>query len=264
MGFFDSLKSNQVGSKAYHTHVNAMQMRKAGKYMEAEAKIDEALKLYDEAYKLGFRRVNAMQGFSLLLMRRGQFERAREIMLELSKDKSLSQNDRFNLRLDFAICQWKMGKLDKAIETARNAAQMKTNGSLYTTLGMFLIEQAKQTGDFEEAIRFNQEAYEYDDEDAGTLDNLGQIQMHLAEKARKEGDAAAAAEHGAKAIEFMKKAYEIKPDQVSSAYFYAKMLNENGEKDKAREVMDKLMKLPFSAILQISKAEAEALQKEIG
>ena len=32
MGLFDSMKSNQMGTKAYRTHVAAMQLRKNGKY----------------------------------------------------------------------------------------------------------------------------------------------------------------------------------------------------------------------------------------
>ncbi len=115
MGFLDSLKGNTTGAKAYRTHISAMQLRKAGKYAESEAKLDEAIRLYGEAYAAGYRKTAALQGYALLLMRRGEFERAREIMLECSKDKSMSADDRFSLRIDFSICQWKMGKLDKAI-----------------------------------------------------------------------------------------------------------------------------------------------------
>ncbi|MGN0803245.1 MAG: tetratricopeptide repeat protein [Candidatus Faecivicinus sp.] len=264
MGLFDSMKSNQMGTKAYRTHVAAMQLRKNGKYAESEAKLDEAIKLYDEAYAMGFRKSNVLQGYALLLMRRGKFERAREIMLECSKDKQMSADDRFSLRVDFSICQWKMGRLDKAIETMRTAAQSKMNGMVYTTLGMYLVEQARQTGDFEEVMKLNEEAYEYDDEDAGVLDNMGQMYLAMSEKSLGEGNAELADEQRAKALGYLKKACEIKPDQISSAYFYAKALHESGDNDQARKILKKAMEIPFSAILQISREDAEMLLKEIG
>lgn len=264
MGFFDSLKGNTLGAKAYRQHLNGMQLRKQGKYEEGEQKLNEAVKMYDEAYAAGFRKSAALQGYALLLMRQGDFARAREIMLECSKDKAMSQENRFSLRVDYSICQWKMGNVEKAIETIKTAAESKKNGLIYNTLGMYLIERGKQTGDFEEAIQLNTEAYEYDDEDAGTLDNMGQLYMLLSEKSAQEGDKALAVEQLAKAKEYLARAYEIKPEQVSSSYFYAKMLHEEGDDAKAREVMNDLVKIPVSCILQIGKAEIEALRKQIG
>lgn len=264
MGFLNSFKSNRLGRKAYRTHVVGMQLRKQGKYDEAEVKLAEALKQYEVAYQAGFRQSAALQGYALLLMRSGDFPRAREIMLETSKDKTMKPEDRFTLRVDFSICQWKMGNLDKAIETIQTAAQGKKNGIVYTTLGMYLVDKARQTGDFEAAIRLNEEAYEYDDEDAGVLDNMGQMYLSMSEWSARGGDAALAAEQRAKALEYLKKAYEIKPEQISSSYFLAKTLHEDGDDAQARKVLGDVMKVPFSAMLQITREQALALQKEIG
>ena len=197
-------------------------------------------------------------------MRRGEFERAREIMLECNKDKSMSADDRFSLRVDYSICQWKMGRLDKAIETIQNAARAKKNGSIYTTLGMFLVERARETGEFDEALAFNEEALDYDDEDAGVLDNVGQLYMIMAEKLRAGGEAEQAAECRKKALDALKKANELKPDQVSSAYYLAKLLHEDGDDARARSLLDHVLKIPFSAIMQVSREEAEALRKAVG
>lgn len=264
MGFLDSLKGNTVGAKAYRTHVSAMQLRKAGKYAESEAKLDEAIRLYGEAYAAGYRKTAALQGYALLLMLRGEFPRARELMLECSKDRSMTADDRLMLRVDFSICQWKMGKLDKAIETIQNAAQTKKNGSVYTTLGMFLVEKARQTGEFDEALKFNEEALEYDDEDAGVLDNVGQLYMAMSEKMRADGNAEEAQSCRQKALDALKKANELKPDQISSTYFLAKLLHEDGEDAKARDLLDHVLKIPFSAMMQVSREEVEALRREVG
>lgn len=264
MGFFDSFKIGQLGKKAYRTHVMGMQLRKQGKYAEAEVKLNEAMELYEAAYQAGYRQHNALQGYSLLLMRKGDFPKAREIMLEVSKDKTMKPEDRFTLRVDYSICQWKMGNVEKAIETIQTAAQGKMNGTVYTTLGMYLVDQARQTGNFEEAIRLNEEAYDYDDEDSGVLDNMGQMYLAMSEWSAKGGDAALAAEQRAKALGYLKKAYEEKPEQISSTYFLAKMLHEDGDDAQARKVLDSVINLPFSAMLQISREQALELQKEIG
>lgn len=264
MGFFDSMKANQLGMRAYRIHVSAMQMRKAGKYDQSEEKLAQAIKMYDEAYAMGFRKSNVLQGYALLLMRRGEFEKAREVMLECSKDKGMSPENRLTLRVDYSICQWKMGKLDKAIETIRNAAQSKKNGTIYTTLGMFLVEQARRTGEFEEALRFNEEALEYDDEDAGVLDNVGQLYLLMADKAKADGDEASAEAHWKKALDAFQKARSEKPDQISSNYFLAKMLHADGEDEKARKVLDDTLKIPFSSLLQVTLEQVEALRREVG
>ncbi len=264
MRFRDAMKANQVGYKAYRTQVSAMQLRKTGKYTECEEKLEEAIKLYEQAYDMGYRKTAALQGYALLLMRRGEFERARQIMLECDKDKEMSKEDRLSLRIDYSICQWRMGRLDKAIETVRTAAQTTMNGTIYTTLGMFLVEKARETGDFQEALQFNQEAVDYDAEDPGVLDNIGQLSRRMADKSREEGYAEPAAEQHAKAREYLKKAYDIKPDQISSTYYYALTLHEDGQDDVARSIVKDTLKIPFSAIIQVSKEEVEALEKELG
>jgi len=264
MGIFDSLKINAAGTRAYRTHVTAGQLKQNGKYEEAQQKLEEAYVYYEEAYRMGYRKANVMISFAILLMQRGDFERARELMLDASKDKTLSQEDRFSLRINFSICQWKQGKLDKAIESVRMAAQTKMNGMVYATLGMLLVEQAKETGAFEEALAFNQEALEYDDEDAATLDNMGQLYLLMSEDARRKGEAQQAAEYRKLAIEYLRKAYERKPSQVTTVYYLAKLDHEDGDDRRAREMIDACMKLPCTAICAISKEEIEALSREIG
>ena len=96
------------------------------------------------------------------------------------------------------------------------------------------------------------------------LDNMGQLHLAMADKAAKDGDSEKAKELRAKGAAFMKQAYDAKPDQVSSTYYYAKLLHEDGNDAKAREIMAELKKIPTSAILQISAKDIEALAKKIG
>lgn len=232
--------------------------------MEAEAKLKDALKMYDEAYALGFRRPSAMLGYAILTMQMGNAERARELMLECSKDKTMSPQDRYTLRVNFSVCQWKLGQLDKAIETIRRAGSENMSSTVYTTLGMFLVDKAKLTGDFEEAMSFNLEAMDYDDEDAATLDNMGQLYLAMSEKAKADGDSEKAASDRETAYDYFKKAYKEKPEQITSAYYLAMMENEKGNSEYARKLVEKTLKTPMTALCPVTKDDLLALQKKIG
>lgn len=264
MGFLDSIKKDQLGNKAYRQHVTALQLRKQGKIEEAQKRLDEAFKLYGEAYAQGFRKPSAMLAYGILTMQRGDFPRARELMLECSKDKTMSKEDRATLRINYAVLQWRMGNVDKAIETIRTASGNTASGTIYTTLGMFLVDKARATGDFEEAKAYLQEAMEYDDEDAATLDNMGMLSLAMAEKAQSDGDAELAAENRTKAYEYFKKAHDEKADQITSAYYLAMLELEKGNKEAARDVLDDVIHLPMTALCPVSREDIEALSKKIG
>lgn len=260
MGFLDSMKANREGMKAYRMHVSALQLRQNGKYVEATAKLNEAYQLYQQAYKEGFRKSSPLLAYAILTMQMGDFERARELMLEVSHDPSTSQQDRFTLRVNFSICQWKLGQLDKAIETCRMAGQEKMNSLVYTTLGMFLVEKARETGEFDEALAFNQKAMEYDDEDAATLDNMGQLYLFMSER---ESDSAKAAEYRKTGADYIRRAYEAKPEQMTSVYYRAKLLHEDGDDAAARKILDDTKDVTITALCPVSRAQLDALRSEL-
>lgn len=264
MGLFDSMKARSLGTKAYRLHLDGVQQRKKGNYEEGEAKQEEALKLYEEAYQLGYRKSAWQLAYAILTLQRGNFEKAREMMLALEKDKTLSQEDRYTLRIQYAICQWKLGYLEKAINSLKLAGQEKMTAVIYTTLGMFLVEKAAQTGEIDEALEFNQRSLEYDDEDAATLDNMGQVYCLLSEKALKEGDSEQAAAHRKTAVGYFEKAHALKEDQITTVYYLGKMYHADGRDDEARKMVNEILKIPFSAICPVSKEQMIALQKEIG
>ena len=263
MGLLDMIKLGSAGQKAYRTHVQAMDLRKKGKYAECEQKLDEAMALYREAYAKGDRKFEFLRGYAVLSMRRGDFEKAREIMLEMNKDKSMTPENKQQLRIDFALCQWKMGKLDKAVETMERAASGAKSGTIYNTMGVLLIEQARVTGDFERALQWNLEAYDYDDEDAETLDNLGQLYLSMAEKSAMNGEEDTAKEQQTLALDYFRRAWEEKPDQITSSYYYARLLNEDGDRAKAKEVLEGIKDIPITAMIQVEKEKVEALTKQV-
>jgi len=261
MGIFDTAKAAVSGNKAYRTHVSGNEAANAGKPEEARQKYREALRLYEESVRLGNVVTKTLDGYAVLLLREGEFDKSRDLIQRMSKMKTLSKDDWFQLRIQYSIYQWKMGELDKAIETIGRAADYKMNGTVYSTLGMYWVDKAKQTGDFQAALDFNLQALDYDDEDAATLDNLGQLYEAMS---RAEGDGEKAAEYRAKAIDFYKKAHKQKPRQITTLYYLARLYHEDGDDARARKLLEIKDTLYFSAICPVTREDMEALAKQIG
>ena len=262
-GGFAGNKALKAANHAYRCHVDGNKLLEAGKTAEARAKHDEALKYYAEAYEAGLDRVGTLMSYGVLLMREGEYEKAKEVYLRVHYKPGLSKEDRFDLRNNYAICLWRLGKLDEAIATIKRAAADNKTTLVYTTMGLFLILKARETGDFAEAAAFNAEAYEYDDEDAAILDNIGYLHMSMAEHARAEGDEEKVKAERKLAYEYFTRAHKIKPRQITTLYYLAKMLEEDGQKERAEQFIGAAMKGNFSSICPVSRAEAEALQEKI-
>ncbi|MBQ3476609.1 MAG: hypothetical protein IJH25_00365 [Clostridia bacterium] len=263
MRVFDAAKSAYNGNRAYHLQVDANKLAGEGKVAQAKEKYQAALKLYDEAVRQGQGNLapNILQAYTLLLMREDEFEKARTLLEDLSKRKGLSDADWVQLRLQYSIYLWHTGQLDRAVETMQRAAAKGMNGSIYGTLGMYWVDKARQTGDFGPALDFNREAMDYDDEDASTLDNMGQLYEAMAEA---EGPGEQADAYRAQAKEYYKKALVQKPRQITTIYYLARMLHREGDDAGARRLLSVKDTLYISAICPVTREMIDALAAEIG
>jgi len=266
MGFFDNMKVNKLGQNAYNTHVQANDFQRRGRLAEAQKKYDEARSLYSEAYDAGCRKSGILMSYAVLLMRRGEFELAREIMKEAGQDQRMSEDTRFELRVNYSICLWRLGILDKAIETIAYAGKHKKNGDYYTSLGAFLVEQAGRSGeadDYENARIFLDQAMDYDDEDGATLDNYGEYHRLLGVKAAAEGNAEEAAEQRRQAIDYFERARKFKPGQITTLYALAKFAIEDGNKERAGELISKALLHSGSCVCPVSREDLLALKAQL-
>ncbi len=238
-----------LGRKAYNTHLKGNAYLDKKMFKEAEEKHKEALEAYAKAEEAGDENPKHLMAYGVLLMRKCQYEKARAMMLRVEKTPGLGRDMKKQLRLNYAVCVWKMGQLDRAIELMKQASTDGSNSMIYGSLGYMLIEKARQTGDFTEAIEFNQKALEYDDEDAVVLDNMGQ--MNLAMGKREE------------AFDFFKRAHERKPTQVDTLYYLAKLYAEDGEKAAAVKMLERALSQTYSALCTTTREQAQALLDEI-
>ena len=194
---------------------------KAQKALTAHGKgnAEEAMRLYREAYAEGMNKARFLLPFSILLLRAGEYAKAREVLKKVEKSPGgLTPDQRNQMLTNYAIACWKEGRLEYAIELLREIYQKGATGSIYGVLGFLLVEK----GDFDEALAFNREAVGYDDEDPVTLDNLAQTYYRLGndkEEARK----------------WFQKALQQKEDAIDTNYFLALYDIEEGRHEAARE-----------------------------
>ena len=249
MGLFDKMKAEALGRKAYGIHVAGNRLYDQDKTAEARAKHDEALALYEKAMKAGCTRVSVIMAYGVLLLRFGRFEEAKALFLKAETTPGITKPEKLQLRINFAICQWKLGQLDSAISQLKIAIGEGETGMLYGSLGYILIEKAIKTGDFTEAIAFNEKALDYDDEDGVILDNMGQLNLAMGNRE--------------KALEFFTKAHEAKPHQVDTLYYLARLAAEDGDRDKALEYLESALDGNYSALCTTTRAQAQALKAEL-
>lgn len=213
MGFF----ANLTGQKAMTAHGN-------GEY-------DKAMKLYEEAYAKGMDAPRLLRGYSVLLIRTRQFDKALEVLKKMEKLPKLLPKDKVDMHVNYAIILWQKGHLDRAMEVLDDVFRHNKNGAIYSIIGYLKIEK----GDADEALAFNQEALEYDENDPVFLDNLGQTYYRLL------GDKE-------KAKPYFEKALELKPSAIDTNYFLALYAIDEGDYAKAREYLETAKKGFFSPL----------------
>lgn len=228
MGMFDSFKVR----KALIEH--------------RKGNIEGARAAYEQLYASGYVNAEYMVSWSYILLREGgesNFKKVKEILVKAQKDPGLTEQRRGDLLVNFAVADYKLGNLDKAIDLMERVHQKNPRGETYGALGYLYIEQ----GDAEKALAFSEGALEYDDEDPVVLDNLGQIYYRLLNDKEK-------------ALEYFTKAHEIKPTQIDTLWFLSRYDLENGKTEAALEKLDTALQGRFSPLNYLTR---DKIQEEI-
>lgn len=263
-----SLKSSFAAIKAYSAH--------------RKGQTEEAERLYEEAAAAGFTDSRYMLAYALLLIRKGEYVKAKEMLVKYQKMPGLTPGQRNELITDYSVCVYKLGEPAKAISKMEELHRKSPSGVIYQTLGYLYVDtcdqkyrpaedapvpEAPETGAEETELTFEkvpsplavyeaacekakafcEEAVDYDDEDAVCLDNMGQWYYRVL------GDRAAAKE-------WFEKAIAVKPGQIDTLWFLSRYDLEAGKKEDALEKLTKALDGRFSPLNYVTK---EDIQKEV-
>lgn len=213
---------------------------------QGKGDVEGAKKLYEEALAAGMDSAQYMLAYSVLLLRDGEYEKAKGVLVKTQKAPGLTDAQRQQLFMNYAVASYKLGDLNRAIELMEKQHQRNPSGLIYGTLGYLYVEN----GDLEKAKAFNQEALDYDDSDPIALDNMGQTLYRLA------GDKDAAKP-------YFDKALKEKSSQIDTLYFLAQYDMEAGNKEAAMEKLEKALEGRFSPLNHATREKVQEMLNQL-
>ena len=255
--------------------------------LQQKGQKEEARKLYEEAFGEGLNDPRYNLAYALLIIREGEYQKAKEFLVKHQKAPGMTPDQRVTLMVDYAVCCFRLGDIDKGINTLEQQFRKTETGLLYQTLGYLYVEKydAAHRPDFsrpeetpeqpeepaaegaedagtgekplspreaweagvEKAAEFIEKSLDYDDEDPICLDNKGQFLYRVRED-----------KAGAK--KWFEKAHAVKDSQIDTLYFLSRYDEEAGNREAALEKLEKAAGGRFSPLNYCSK---EAILKEI-
>ena len=109
--------------------------------LQQKGQREEARKLYEEAYAEGLNDPRYNQAYALLMTRMGEYQKAKEFLVKHQKTPGMSQDQRVTMLVNYAACCFRLGNIDKGIDTLEQQFRKTETGLLYQTLGYLYIEK---------------------------------------------------------------------------------------------------------------------------
>jgi len=236
MGFLAKLNAN----KAYRLHV--------------KGDLEDAKAIYEEAYAQGLNDAKLLSAYAVLLLRIGDYERAVEVLRNAEKAPGVTAEQKNQLYQHYALAIWKLGQQERALGWLWKLFRNRKTGSLYEILGFLLVEKAVSAeGDSaakDEALAFNREAVDYDEDDPVCLDNLAQTYYRLFD----DKDSARP---------YFERALARKPGAIDTNYFLAQYDVEAGRADAAIEKLLTAAQGRFSPLNYATREMVEAQLEQL-
>ena len=119
---------------------------KAGKAyrLQKNGSKEEAIRLYEECFAEGLNDPRYNLAYALLIIRDGQYQKAKDFLVKHQKAPGMTPEQRVNLLVDYAVCCFRLGDLDKGINTLEQQFRKTETGLLFQTLGYLYVEKYDQ------------------------------------------------------------------------------------------------------------------------
>ena len=273
MGFLTAFKAN----KAYR--------------LQQKGQKAEARKLYEEAFAEGLNDPRYNLAYALMIIRDGEYQKAKEFLVKHQKAPGMTPSQRVTLLVDYAACCFRLGDVDKGINTLEQQFRKGETGLLYQTLGYLYVEKydAANRPDFDEQAETPAEPEEaaVTEETAAEEGTEEKEKVLSPREAWEEGQKKAedfirqsveyddedpvcldnmgqfvyrVLEDKAEAKQWFEKAYALKDSQIDTLYFLSRYDEEAGDREAALEKLEKAAEGRFSPLNYCSR---ETVLKEI-
>lgn len=274
MGFMASIKAQ----KAYALH--------------GKGRIKEAAQMYEEAIQAGLDNPRYLLSYSVLLIRSGEYAKARDLLRKTEKAPGLTEDQKTQLFTNYAACMFRLGSIDKGISLLEKRHLRTPCGMIYQTLGYLYVEKFDPVNlpDFDamdaESAKHYEEAVAQAREQAAAAGfepvlpdaPVPAKDAYLAQKERASQFLAEALDYDdedticldnmaqwhyrvlgdkEKARAYFDKAHELKDDQIDTLWFLSRYALDEGNKEKALEYLNKALDSRFSPLNFKSKADFE-------
>lgn len=227
-----------IGYGVYSNRSTIYALRGNLAYMKGDT--DGALALMEKAYAAKSAMPKHLIGYAYLLMKTGDPARAEQLLNEVLPGLP-NGVDQMQAKVNLATTHWLQGRRDEAVSLLQAVHEEYKNTVVYGNLGYFLLLQ----GRIEEALAFNEEAYEYNSDDLTILDNLAQNYYRLG---RYEEAAETYAKVAAKS-----------PKHAESYYYYALTLEKLGRTEEAREQARLAADKPLALVTDVTEEDVKRL-----
>jgi len=263
MGFMTGFKAN----KAYRLQKNGQ--------------TEEAIRIYEECFAEGMDDPRYNLAYALMIIRKGEYQKAKDFLVKHQKAPGMTPDQRVTLLVDYAACCYRLGDLDKAINTLEQQARKGETGLIYQTLGYLYVVKydAANKPDFAEeegfAVKTAEETAEETVEETANEDTAEETAEDTAREDTAEGTEAPEKELSPReawdqgvqmAEEFIDKALDYDDEDAvcldNKGQFVYRVL---GDKKGAKKWFDKALAIKDSQIdtlYFLSRYDEEAGNKE--
>ena len=252
MGFMTSFKAN----KAYR--------------LQQKGQKEEALKLYEEAFAEGLNEPRYVLAYAMIIIRNGEYQKAKDFLVKHQKAPGMTQDQRITLFVDYAVCCFRLGNIDKGISTLEQQFRKTETGLLYQTLGYLYVEKydAANKPAFDEPAEKPEPAEEQPaeaGEETGTEEAEGAEQAEASEE--KALSPQEAWDEGVeKAEEFIRKSLEYdEEDAICLDNMGQFVYRVKGDREAAKEWFDKAIAIKdtqIDTLYFLSRYDEEAGNRE--
>lgn len=207
--------------------------------------VQESINYLSKAYKTRKAKTLVVTAYGYVLLKSGYLEESIKIFKEQLSSTSISNSDRFNVKANYALALWKDDKMDEAIALYEEILPYYKTTNIYGSLGFLYILK----GDLEKALKFNLDAYDYNNTNGVILDNLGQSYYLLGEYEKAE--------------EIYIKLMALNPKFPEAYYDFALVYEKLGNTEKCIEKLRNALVYKTNFLSAITTEQIEAKLAEV-